>query len=153
MLMGLRVARTKVAVYAISGFCAALGGLLLLVLHPVRHTASTRSALELDAIAAVVIGGTLLTGGAGYVLGSLLGVLVLGTIQTFISFDGTLSSYWTRIITGALLLVFVLVQRLADPAEAVTELRRDGHAVADRQAGDGRRRAAGRASRTRPSRG
>ncbi len=68
--------------------------------------------MELDAIAAVVIGGTLLTGGSGYVLGSLLGVLVLGLIQTFISFDGTLSSWWTKIVIGALLLVFILLQRL-----------------------------------------
>jgi ribose/xylose/arabinose/galactoside ABC-type transport system permease subunit len=68
--------------------------------------------MELDAIAAVVIGGTLLTGGRGLVLGSLLGVLVLGTIQTFISFDGTLSSWWTKIAIGVLLLVFVVIQRL-----------------------------------------
>jgi simple sugar transport system permease protein len=59
-----------------------------------------------------VIGGTLLTGGRGFVVGSLLGVLVLGTIQTFISFDGTLNSWWTRIVIGVLLLVFVVVQRL-----------------------------------------
>ncbi len=68
--------------------------------------------MELDAIAAVVIGGTLLTGGSGLVLGSAVGVLVLGLIQSFISFDGTLSSWWTKITIGVLLLVFVLIQRL-----------------------------------------
>jgi simple sugar transport system permease protein len=68
--------------------------------------------MELDAIAAVVIGGTLLTGGSGLVLGSALGVLVLGTIQTFISFDGNLSSWWTKITIGVLLLLFVVMQRL-----------------------------------------
>jgi simple sugar transport system permease protein len=67
---------------------------------------------ELDAIAAVVIGGTLLSGGYGYVAGALSGVLVLGTIQTLIAFDGTLSSWWTKITIGVLLLVFVLIQRL-----------------------------------------
>ena len=56
--------------------------------------------MELDAIAAVVIGGTLLTGGSGYVFGSVLGVLVLGVIQTIITFDGTLSSWWTKIVIG-----------------------------------------------------
>jgi ribose/xylose/arabinose/galactoside ABC-type transport system permease subunit len=66
---------------------------------------------ELDAIAATVIGGTSLSGGVGLVIGSLLGVLVLGLIQTFISFEGTLSSWWTRIVIGALLLVFVVLQR------------------------------------------
>jgi simple sugar transport system permease protein len=69
--------------------------------------------MELDAIAAVVIGGTLLTGGTGYLAGSVLGVLVLGVIQTLINFQGTLSSWWTRIVIGLLLLAFILLQRLA----------------------------------------
>jgi len=111
LLMGLRVARTKVAVYAISGFCAALGGLLF-SLYMLSGYSLHAVGMELDAIAAVVIGGTLLTGGRGYVIGSMLGVLVLGTIQTFISFDGTLSSWWTKIAIGSLLLVFVVVQRV-----------------------------------------
>ena len=67
---------------------------------------------ELDAIAAVVIGGTLLTGGYGFVLGSVLGVLVLGVIQTIITFEGTLSSWWTKIFIGALLLVFIILQKV-----------------------------------------
>jgi ribose/xylose/arabinose/galactoside ABC-type transport system permease subunit len=68
--------------------------------------------MELDAIAAVVIGGTLLTGGSGYLVGTVLGVLVLGVIQTIITFDGTLSSWWTKIVIGALLFVFILLQRV-----------------------------------------
>jgi len=72
----------------------------------------TAVGMELDAIAAVVIGGTLLTGGYGFVLGSLLGVLLLGVIQTIISFEGTLSSWWTKIVIGSLLLVFIVLQRL-----------------------------------------
>ena len=112
MLMGLRVAFTKVGVYAISGFCAALGGLLF-ALYTLSGYSLHAVGMELDAIAAVVIGGTLLTGGRGYVVGSLLGVLVLGTIQTYISFDGTLSSWWTKIVIGVLLLVFVVIQRFA----------------------------------------
>lgn len=111
LLMGLRVATVKVGVYAISGFCAGLGGLLF-ALYTLSGYSLHAVGMELDAIAAVVIGGTLLTGGRGYVVGSLIGVLVLGTIQTFISFDGGLSSWWTRIAIGVLLLVFVVVQRL-----------------------------------------
>jgi simple sugar transport system permease protein len=111
MLMGLRVAFTKVGVYVISGFCASLGGLLF-SLYILSGNSQHAIGMELDAIAAVVIGGTLLTGGRGYVFGSLLGVLVLGIIKTLISFDGTLSSYWTRIVIGALVLVFVVIQRL-----------------------------------------
>lgn len=111
LLMGLPVAATKVGVYAISGMCAALGGLLF-ALYTLSGYSLHAVGMELDAIAAVVIGGTLLTGGRGFVIGSLLGVLVLGTIQTFISFDGTLSSWWTRITIGVLVLVFVVAQRL-----------------------------------------
>ena len=67
--------------------------------------------LELDVIAAVVIGGTLLTSGAGYVEGTLIGILILGLIQTFITFQGTLSSWWTKIVIGVLLFIFILLQR------------------------------------------
>jgi ribose/xylose/arabinose/galactoside ABC-type transport system permease subunit len=111
LLMGLRVAFTKVGVYVISGFCASLGGLLF-ALYTLSGYSLNAVGMELDAIAAVVIGGTLLTGGRGLVVGSLVGVLVLGTIQTFISFDGTLNSWWTRIVIGVLVLVFVIIQRV-----------------------------------------
>lgn len=110
-LMGLPVARTKVLVYVISGTCAGLGGLLFSIFSRSGY-ALTGVGMELDAIAAVVIGGTLLTGGSGFVLGSVLGVLVLGLIQTAITFEGTLSSWWTKIVIGGLLLVFVVLQRL-----------------------------------------
>ena len=111
LLMGLPVGRTKVAVYAISGFCSALGGVLF-SFYTLSGWGMSANGLELDAIAAVVIGGTLLTGGTGYVLGSMLGVTVYGVIQTLISFDGTLNTWWTKIAIGVLLLVFILFQRI-----------------------------------------
>ncbi|WP_083501933.1 galactofuranose ABC transporter, permease protein YjfF [Sphaerimonospora mesophila] len=111
LLMGLPVARTKIAVYAISGFCSALGGLLF-SFYMLSGYGLHAVGMELDAIAAVVIGGTLLTGGTGYLFGTVLGVLVLGLIQTIISFEGTLSSWWTKIVIGLLLFVFILLQRL-----------------------------------------
>ncbi|MFD9738717.1 galactofuranose ABC transporter, permease protein YjfF [Umezawaea sp. NPDC059074] len=111
VLMGLPVARTKVSVYALSGFCSALGGLLL-VFYKLSGDPLSAIGTELDAIAAVVIGGTVLSGGSGYVVGTVLGVLVLGMIQTLIDFDGTLSSWWTRIAIGGLLFVFIVLQRL-----------------------------------------
>ena len=111
MLMGLSTARAKVGVYGISGFCSSLAGLLF-TLYMLSGYSLHAVGMELDAIAAVVIGGTLLTGGVGYVLGSLIGVLVLGLIQTLISFEGTLSSWWTKIVIGVLLLVFIVMQRL-----------------------------------------
>jgi ribose/xylose/arabinose/galactoside ABC-type transport system permease subunit len=111
LMMGLPVARTKIFVYALSGFCASLAGVLFSFYMLSGYGLHAQGA-ELDAIAAVVIGGTLLTGGYGYVAGALSGVLVLGTIQTLIAFDGTLSSWWTKIVIGALLFIFCLVQRL-----------------------------------------
>lgn len=110
-LMGLPVARTKVLVYVISGTCAGLGGVLFSVFSRSGYSL-TGVGMELDAIAAVVIGGTLLTGGSGFVLGSVLGVMVLGLIQTVITFEGTLSSWWTKIVIGVLLLAFVVLQRV-----------------------------------------
>ncbi len=67
--------------------------------------------VELDAIASVVIGGTLLTGGAGLVAGTFVGILIQGLIQTYIVFDGTLSSWWTKIAIGILLFLFIALQR------------------------------------------
>jgi simple sugar transport system permease protein len=110
-LMGLSVASTKIGVYLLSGLCAALGGVIM-TFYMLSGYSLHAVGLELDAIAAVVIGGTLLSGGVGYVAGTLFGVLILGIIQTLIAFDGTLSSWWTRIVVGVLLLLFCLLQRL-----------------------------------------
>jgi ribose/xylose/arabinose/galactoside ABC-type transport system permease subunit len=112
LLMGLPVRRTKIAVYALSGFCAAAAGAVLtMYLSSGNHLEGV--GMELDAIAAVVIGGTLLAGGIGSVLGTLVGVLMLGLILTSITtYEGTLSSGMTRVVIGLLLLVFVLLQKL-----------------------------------------
>jgi simple sugar transport system permease protein len=110
-MMGLAVGRTKVLIYALSGTCAALAGVLF-SFYMLSGYGLHAQGTELDAIAAVVIGGTLLSGGYGYIAGALSGVLILGAIQTLIAFDGTLSSWWTKIVIGALLFVFCVVQRL-----------------------------------------
>ena len=123
LLMGLPVASTKVGVYAVSGFCSALGGVAF-TFYVLSGYGLQAQGMELDAIAASVIGGTLLTGGVGYVVGTLFGVGILGTIQTLITFDGTLSSWWTRIFIGALLCIFCLLQRVIER-----------HARADRRTG------------------
>ncbi len=110
-LMGVPVGRTKLLLYALSGFCAALAGVVSTI-----YTGSGNPTLgvgfELDVIAAVVVGGTLLSGGVGSQIGTLAGVLIFGTIQTALVFDGRLNSWWLRIAIGALLLVFILLQRL-----------------------------------------
>jgi len=111
VLMGLPVARTKMLVYAFSGFCSALGGVVF-TFYMLSGYGLHAVGLELDAIAAVVIGGTLLTGGSGYVIGTFFGVLIQGVIQTIITFEGTLSSWWTKMVIGLLLFLFILLQRI-----------------------------------------
>ena len=108
-LMGLPVARTKVLVYMLSGFCSALAGIVFSINLLSGHGLYANG-LEMEAIASVVIGGTLLTGGVGYVFGTMFGVLINGLIQVLIMFNGELSSWWTRIVIGLLTLVFILVQ-------------------------------------------
>jgi simple sugar transport system permease protein len=98
-LMGVPVQRTTVLIYMLSGTLAALSGIIF-SLYTSAGYALAASGVELDAIAAVVIGGTLLTGGVGTVLGTLFGVLIQGLIQSYITFDGTLSSWWTKIVIG-----------------------------------------------------
>lgn len=110
LLMGLPVPRTKVLVYVISG---ALAGLAAVLYTARLGTAQNITGIgwELDAIAAAVIGGTVLTGAYGYVLGSVIGALVLGLMNVLITRDGGIPPEMTTIITGGILLVFVLLQR------------------------------------------
>jgi simple sugar transport system permease protein len=111
LLMGLPVARTKVLVYTFNGFCSALAGVVV-TFYMQSGYGQHAQGMELDAIAAVVVGGTLLTGGSGYLVGTLFGVLIYGTIQTILSFHGDLSSWWTKIVIGLLLLAFCLLQQV-----------------------------------------
>ena len=111
LLLGVPIARTTIGVYTLSSILATLAGII--------YSLYTRSGyplaavgLELDAIAAVVVGGTLLTGGVGYVMGTFVGVLIQGVIQTYINFDGGLNSWWTKIVIGVLLFVFIVLQKL-----------------------------------------
>ncbi|MEW9531964.1 ABC transporter permease [Microbispora sp. NPDC049125] len=108
-LMGLPVTRVKAGVYVLSSLLAGLAGVLI-----AAQTASGLPTLgegrELEAIAAVVIGGTLLSGGSGSLGGTLAGVLLLKVIQNLINQVGTLSSYYQQVVGGAFLVLVVLVQ-------------------------------------------
>jgi simple sugar transport system permease protein len=110
-LMGLRVDRTKVQVYMLSGFCSALAGIAYSIYVGSGH-GTHATGMELTTIAAVVIGGMALTGGEGYLVGGLFGVLITALIQSLIQYNGQLSSWWTSIVIGALMLVFIGVQSL-----------------------------------------
>ncbi|MCS7460686.1 sugar ABC transporter permease YjfF [Paenibacillus doosanensis] len=109
-LMGLPVYATKLAVYTLSGFCSALSGIVF-TFYMLSGYGLHLMGGEMDAIAACVIGGILLTGGFGFVVGPMLGVLSTGVIQTIIMFQGTLSSWWTKIVIGFLLFAFIALQR------------------------------------------
>lgn len=110
-LMGVPIASTTIAIYALSSFLATLAGIVY-SFYTFSGYSLAAVGMELDAIAAVVIGGTLLTGGKGYVVGTLIGVLIMGVVQTYISFDGNLSSWWTKIVIGILLFAFIALQQL-----------------------------------------
>lgn len=110
-LMGLPVTRTKICAYVISGFCAALGGVVYSWIMLSGYTLHAMG-MEMDAIASSVIGGTLLTGGVAFMPGTIFGVLIQGIILTFITFQGTLSAWWTKIVVGALLCLFIIMQAL-----------------------------------------
>ncbi len=109
-LMGLPVARTKILIYTFSGFCSGIGSLAY-VFFTLSGYGLAAIGLELQAIASVVIGGTLLSGGFGSIFGTLIGVGIRGTIQTFITFQGKLNVYWTPIFIGTLLFIFILLQK------------------------------------------
>ncbi|WP_052311544.1 MULTISPECIES: ABC transporter permease [unclassified Actinoplanes] len=108
-LMGLPVRRIKVAVYVLSALLAGLAGAINAAKLGSGVTV-LGSGMELDAIAAVVIGGTLLTGGSGSVAGTVAGVLLLGVIQNLINQVGNVNSNWQQVISGAFLAVVVVAQ-------------------------------------------
>ena len=159
-LMGLPVPTTKVLVYTLNGFCSALAGIVLAAFVASGHGLYA-SGYELRAIAAVVMGGTSLSGGSGFVIGTLFGVLILGITQTLIQFNGSLSSWWTNIVIGLLTFVFIAVQSVlaarTSPRPPDTSRRRRRAAgraplagVGDRRRGRGRPRGVG--DRRRPAR-
>jgi simple sugar transport system permease protein len=110
-MMGVPIARTTILIYTLSATLSALAGIAY-SLYTSSGYSLAAIGVELDTIAAVVIGGTLLTGGQGFVLGTFIGVLIQGLIQTYITFDGTLSSWWTKIVIGLLLFAFIAFHRL-----------------------------------------
>lgn len=112
-LMGLPVHATKLWIYVISGTLAGVAAVVYTTRLGIAQNI-TGIGWELDAIAATVIGGTLLTGGAGFVFGSVIGALVLGLMIVLITRDGTIPPEATTIITGGILLIFVLLQRLVN---------------------------------------
>jgi len=109
LLMGINVRKTKLRAYILNGFLASLAGLVF-CLNTTSGFVEQARGFEMEAIATSVIGGTLLTGGVGTVIGTFFGVLIKATIETFIRCDGTLSSWWNKIVLSALLCFFIVLQ-------------------------------------------
>lgn len=110
-LMGLPVDRTKMMVYGFNGLCSALAGIAYALYVKSGWNLALQGG-ELDVISAAVIGGVLLSGGVGYMVGTFFGVLLKAVIPCLITFNGTLSSWWGKIITGLLVLLFVALQQI-----------------------------------------
>ena len=109
LMMGLNVKKTMFQAYILDGFLAGLGGFLF-CLNSCAGFVEQAKGLEMDAISSAVIGGTLLSGGVGTPIGTLFGVLIKGTISSLITTQGTLSSWWVRIILSVLLCFFIVIQ-------------------------------------------
>ena len=109
-LSGVRITRTKVIVYSISGFCSALVGLIIASQLVAAHPATGES-FELTAIAAVVLGGTSLAGGRGSVGGTLIGAFVIGVLGDGLVMMGV-SSFWQKVIKGAVIVLAVIIDQV-----------------------------------------
>ena len=110
-MMGLNVRKTKVQAYILSSVLCSIGSILY-CLNTMTGSVQQAKGFEMDAIAAAVIGGTLLTGGFGNVWGTLVGVMITGTINSLVMTNGKLLSSWANIMTAALLCVFILLQAI-----------------------------------------
>lgn len=119
VLMGVPIGATTIALYALSGFCASLGGVATTLIDSAGKP-NIGVGLELEAIGAVVIGGTMLSGGVGTVSGTLMGVLIISIVRAVINIDGRLSSPLHHITIGLLLLMFIALQQLLTRSNKTT---------------------------------
>ncbi|WP_394699427.1 sugar ABC transporter permease YjfF [uncultured Sphaerochaeta sp.] len=109
LLMGINVRKIKLLAYMLNGFLASLAGVVF-CLNTTSGFVEQARGFEMEAIASAVIGGTLLTGGVGTVIGTFFGVLIKASIETYIRCNGTLSSWWNKIVLSALLCFFIVLQ-------------------------------------------
>ncbi len=109
LLMGINVKKTKFIAYVVEGFLASLSGIVF-CLNTTSGFVEQARGFEMEAISSAVIGGTMLTGGVGSVVGTVFGVLIKATIETLIRCQGTLSSWWNKIVLSVILCFFIVLQ-------------------------------------------
>ncbi|MBR1911442.1 MAG: sugar ABC transporter permease YjfF [Treponema sp.] len=109
LLMGINVKKTKFIAYMLEGFLASLAGVVFCLNTTAGFVEQARG-FEMEAISSAVIGGTMLTGGVGSVIGTIFGVLIKATIETLIRCQGTLSSWWNKIVLSVILCFFIVLQ-------------------------------------------
>ena len=109
LMLGINVKRTRFLSYVLSGLLSGISGYVFLM-HTGAGNATNADGMEMNAIAAAIIGGTLLTGGVGTVVGSFFGVLILTTIKKIVVTSGLNAPWWQSITTGGMLCFFILLQ-------------------------------------------
>ena len=122
LMLGINVKRTLFWAYVISGLLSGLAGFIFLM-HKPAGNASVAMRSEMDAIAASIIGGTLLTGGVGNVVGSFFGAMILATIQKIIALSPLNASWWQEMANGALLGFFIVLQSVVLSTRSKAKLR------------------------------
>lgn len=111
LMLGINIKRTTFYTYVLSGVLSGLAGFVFLM-HKPAGNASVAMRSEMDAIAASIIGGTLLSGGVGNIIGTLFGVMVLAAIQKIIALSPLNESWWQEMANGAMLGLFLIVQKV-----------------------------------------
>lgn len=111
LMLGINVKRTKFYAHLLCGLLAGIGGFLYLF-HTRSGSVQQATGLEMDAIAAAIIGGTLLTGGVGNIFGTLFGVLASGTVLLIVTAIGSQDPWWPQITRAAMLCFFIVLQSI-----------------------------------------
>ena len=109
LMLGINVKRTRFISYVLSGCLSGISGFVFMM-HTGAGNATNAAGMEMNAIAAAIIGGTLLTGGVGNVIGTFFGVMTLTTIKKIVVSSGLNDPWWQNITTGGMLCFFILLQ-------------------------------------------
>lgn len=120
LMLGINTKRTLFLAHVISGLLAGIAGYVY-ILHSASGAVTNADGMEMNAIAASIIGGTMLTGGVGNIIGTFFGVLSLGTIQNIVSSAGFTDAWWSKITVAAMICLFLVIQSIVLARKKQTE--------------------------------